>query len=112
MQNQWQVSSQSPIKVTNNFFNEMHAQGGEIRAHYQAFNTWLRNTPPTLIAQKRTEAELAFHRVGITFAVYGEGAGTERLIPFDIIPRIIPSTEWRILEKGLKQRVKALNMFL
>jgi uncharacterized circularly permuted ATP-grasp superfamily protein len=90
----------------------MHALSGQIRGHYQAFDTWLRNTPPTLIAQKRTEAELAFHRVGITFAVYGEDAGTERLIPFDIIPRIIPAAEWQILESGLKQRVRALNMFL
>jgi uncharacterized circularly permuted ATP-grasp superfamily protein len=54
----------------------------------------------------------AFHRVGITFAVYGEDAGTERLIPFDIVPRIIPAAEWRVLEQGLKQRVRALNMFL
>jgi uncharacterized circularly permuted ATP-grasp superfamily protein len=55
---------------------------------------------------------LAFHRVGITFAVYGEESGKERLIPFDIIPRVIPNEEWRSLRAGLKQRVKALNMFL
>ena len=64
------------------------------------------------IARKRAEADLAFHRVGITFAVYGEEAGKERLIPFDIIPRIIPAEEWRSLEAGLRQRVKALNCFL
>jgi uncharacterized circularly permuted ATP-grasp superfamily protein len=96
----------------NNFYNEMQASEGAVRSHYQGFETWLKNTPPTLIAQKRTEAELAFHRLGITFAVYGEDAGTERLIPFDIVPRIIPAAEWQVLESGLKQRVKALNMFL
>ncbi|HVK54239.1 MAG TPA: circularly permuted type 2 ATP-grasp protein, partial [Burkholderiales bacterium] len=96
----------------NNFYNEMQASEGAVRSHYQAFETWLKNTPPTLIEQKRTEAELAFHRLGITFAVYGEDAGTERLIPFDIVPRIIPAAEWQVLEAGLKQRVKALNMFL
>ncbi|HEY6897368.1 MAG TPA: circularly permuted type 2 ATP-grasp protein, partial [Rhodocyclaceae bacterium] len=70
------------------------------------------STPPEVIARKREEADLAFHRVGITFAVYGEEAGKERLIPFDIIPRIIPAAEWQMMAAGLKQRVKALNAFL
>ena len=64
---------------------------------------------------RRDEAEMIFRRVGITFAVYGDkdsGEGTERLIPFDLIPRIIPSHEWKEMEKGLKQRVAALNRFL
>ncbi len=61
---------------------------------------------------KRTEADALFHRVGITFAVYGENEGTERLIPFDIVPRILPAHEWARLEQGLKQRVRALNAFL
>src|SRR5205823_1011614 len=76
------------------------------------FSDWLKRTPVEQIAQKREEAERAFHRVGITFAVYGENGGTERLIPFDIVPRIIPASEWRTLERGLKQRVHALNLFL
>ena len=71
-----------------------------------------RATPPERIARKRAEADLAFHRVGITFAVYGEEAGKERLIPFDIIPRIIPAAEWKALQAGLRQRVRALNLFL
>ena len=58
------------------------------------------------------EAEVAFHRVGITFAVYGEAEGTERLIPFDIVPRIISADEWRMLDRGLRQRVQTLNLFL
>ncbi|MBL8419346.1 MAG: circularly permuted type 2 ATP-grasp protein [Dechloromonas sp.] len=95
-----------------NFYNEMIDDNGAIRAHYQGYDRWLRETPLERIARKRAEADLAFHRVGITFAVYGEEAGKERLIPFDIIPRIIPGTEWRVLEAGLRQRVTALNMFL
>src|SRR5215472_14033928 len=83
-----------------------------VRPHYQGLSDWLKRTPADKIAQKRDEAERAFHRVGITFAVYGEEGGTERLIPFDIVPRIIPAAEWRILERGLKQRVQALNLFL
>ena len=69
-------------------------------------------TPEERIARKRAEADIAFRRVGITFAVYGEEAGKERLIPFDVIPRIIPATEWHLLQAGLRQRVKALNAFL
>ena len=93
-------------------FDEMRTPDGAIRPHYQAFSGWLERTPADRIAQKREEAERAFHRVGITFAVYGEDAGTERLIPFDIVPRIIPADEWKMLERGLKQRVQALNTFL
>ena len=95
-----------------NFYNEMQDATGGIRAHYAAYDQWLRTTPSERIERKRAEADLAFHRVGITFAVYGEEAGKERLIPFDIIPRIIPSAEWKALQAGLRQRVRALNMFL
>jgi uncharacterized circularly permuted ATP-grasp superfamily protein len=98
--------------VSRPCFDEMTAPDGAIRLHYQAFAGWLERTPANRIAQKREEAERAFHRLGITFAVYGEDAGTERLIPFDIVPRIIPADEWRVLETGLKQRVQALNAFL
>ncbi len=93
-------------------YDEMRTGDSLVRAHYRAFADWLDRTPPERIAQKRGEAERAFHRVGITFAVYGEDAGTERLIPFDIVPRIIPAGEWRTLEAGLKQRVRTLNLFL
>jgi uncharacterized circularly permuted ATP-grasp superfamily protein len=94
------------------FYNEMFESGGKVRAHYAAYAKWLEQTPPERIAQKRTEADMLFHRVGITFAVYGEEAGTERLIPFDVVPRIIPAAEWHKLATGLRQRVKALNAFL
>ena len=85
---------------------------GAARSHYLPFAGWLERTSPARIAQKRDEAERAFHRVGITFAVYGDEGGTERLIPFDIVPRIIPAEDWKLLERGLRQRVHALNLFL
>ena len=72
------------------FYNEMLAEDGSVRPHYAAFADWLRETPPERIAQNRHAADLLFHRVGITFAVYGEASGTERLIPFDIVPHVIP----------------------
>jgi len=93
-------------------YDEMRTLDGEIRPPYQAFAGWLDRTPPGRIAQKRDEAERGFHRVGITFAVYRENSGTERLIPFDLVPRIISADEWRVLDRGLKQRVQALNAFL
>jgi len=95
-----------------NFYNEMVDASGGVRTHYRGYDQWLRETPRERIARKRAEADLAFHRVGITFAVYGEEAGKERLIPFDIIPRIIPAPEWKAMQAGLRQRVTALNMFL
>jgi uncharacterized circularly permuted ATP-grasp superfamily protein len=98
------------------FFNEMMAGESDsalsVRDHYREFDSWLKRQTPEHIARKRAEADLTFRRVGITFAVYGDDAGTERLIPFDTIPRIIPAHEWSALQAGLVQRVKALNMFV
>ena len=97
-------------------FDEMLATAGAVRPHYSGFDRWLQQQPAELMAARRDEAEMIFRRVGITFAVYGakdeEGAGTERLIPFDLIPRIIPSDEWARMQQGLAQRVTALNRFL
>lgn len=93
-------------------FDEMYTPRGEIRPHYQDFAKWLDSQPADKMANKKAEADLIFRRVGITFAVYGEDAGTERLIPFDMVPRIIQASEWKTLKAGLKQRVQALNMFL
>ena len=93
-------------------FNEMYTEERAVRPHYAAFAEWLEQTPPARIAQNRHAAELLFHRVGITFAVYGEASGTERLIPFDIVPHVIPGTGWERLARGLRQRVTALNRFL
>jgi uncharacterized circularly permuted ATP-grasp superfamily protein len=94
------------------FYNEMVAEDGSVRPHYEAFARWLGETSPERIAQNRHAADLLFHRVGITFAVYGEASGTERLIPFDIVPHVIPGASWERLAQGLRQRVTALNRFL
>jgi uncharacterized circularly permuted ATP-grasp superfamily protein len=97
-------------------FDEMHASPDEVRAHYQGYARWLAEQPPEVMADRREEAEVIFRRVGITFAVYGDkdedASGNERLIPFDLIPRIIPNDEWRTMKEGLVQRVTALNRFL
>ena len=98
--------------MSADFYNEMYDATGALRPHYRAFAEWLAGMPAERLERKRVEADTAFHRVGITFAVYGEESGTERLIPFDIIPRIIPAVEWVSLQAGLWQRVKALNAFL
>ncbi|MFC7094101.1 circularly permuted type 2 ATP-grasp protein [Jeongeupia naejangsanensis] len=90
----------------------MLADDGETRGHYRDFLQWLTAQSPETLGQRRHEAELLFHRVGITFAVYGDDSGSERLIPFDTIPRILPASEWQTLEVGLRQRVAALNAFL
>ncbi|KZE24975.1 circularly permuted type 2 ATP-grasp protein [Crenobacter luteus] len=93
-------------------FDEMLLQSGAVRSQYQGFSEWLQAQPPEVLHRKREEANQLFHRVGITFSVYGDDAGAERLIPFDTIPRIVPAAEWQTLEVGLKQRVRALNAFL
>jgi len=82
------------------------------RDHYKAFAQWLNSQGEDVLKGKREEADLMFRRVGITFAVYGDSGGTERTIPFDIVPRIFTANEWQKLERGLTQRVTALNMFL
>jgi uncharacterized circularly permuted ATP-grasp superfamily protein len=96
-------------------FDEMHAQNQLTREHYQTYARWLAEQPEASMRSRREEAEVIFRRVGITFAVYGDkdsGQGTERLIPFDLIPRVIPAHEWQQMEAGLRQRVNALNRFI
>ena len=97
-------------------FDEMHQADGTVREHYGTYGEWLQRQPHDAMRARREEAEMIFRRVGITFAVYGakdeDGAGTERLIPFDLIPRVIPRHEWTRMEEGLRQRVTALNRFI
>lgn len=92
-------------------FDEMGVKDA-CRAQYTQIDRWLATTPAKTLQLKRREAELIFRRTGITFAVYSENAGPERLIPFDIIPRVLDSEEWTFLSRGLEQRVKALNAFI
>lgn len=93
-------------------FDEMTGTRGAMRAPYQTLARWLETTPPELFQSRRAQAELLFRRIGITFAVYGAAEATERLLPFDILPRVITRMEWQVLEKGLVQRIKALNLLL
>ncbi|MFU2315774.1 circularly permuted type 2 ATP-grasp protein [Rahnella sp. PCH160] len=94
------------------FFDEMLMADGTHRSHYQAYWQWLQQADQQAVQRKKEEAALLFHRVGITFNVYGEDDGAERLIPFDSVPRIIPASEWQMLDRGIRQRVQALNAFL
>ena len=93
-------------------FNEMHNADGSVREPYKVLADWLSAQPPQALGNMSADAENIFRRLGITFAVYGSDDATERLIPFDIIPRIISAAEWRRLSRGIEQRVRALNAFL
>ena len=93
-------------------FDEMMGANGQPRVAYQNLSQWLNSVDAQWLSSRREQAELLFRRIGITFAVYGSQEATERLIPFDILPRIISRNEWERLERGLIQRVTALNLFL
>jgi uncharacterized circularly permuted ATP-grasp superfamily protein len=94
------------------FFDEMLTGDGEARGHYQHFRKLFESLTPEEFDSKRQSIDLAFLRQGITFNVYGDSAGAEKIFPFDLLPRIIPAKEWEMLERGLAQRITALNLFL
>ncbi len=94
------------------FFDEMLDGAGGVHEPYVAYQDWLQQTDPSGLRSKAKEAEAFFRRVGITFNVYGQSDADERLIPFDVVPRIISAREWARLEKGIDQRVRAINAFL
>lgn len=93
-------------------FDEMRPQGNGLRHPYSGYDGWFQSQDPARLTAKMEDAERVFRRTGITFAVYGEQEAAERLIPFDIVPRIISGAEWRRLTQGIEQRVQALNAFL
>ncbi len=93
------------------YFNEMY-QGTDVRVPYARLQDWVSAMPTALRSLKQAEAEALFRRIGITFAVYGEGGDPDRLIPFDMFPRVFSAVEWSRLERGIKQRARALNAFL
>jgi uncharacterized circularly permuted ATP-grasp superfamily protein len=93
-------------------FDEMWGRDSLVRAPYGELAAWLDQIPLGVLDQRRREAELVFRRIGITFAVYGESEAQERLIPFDVIPRILSAAEWDRLRQGLEQRVRAINLFI
>lgn len=99
-----------PIKA---IFDEMSGlDGSGVRPAYEALAAWIAAAPSDLLKARAKQAEVVFRRMGVTFAVYGDAESNERLIPFDVVPRILAAREWMELERGLKQRVAALNAFL
>ncbi|MXP28697.1 circularly permuted type 2 ATP-grasp protein [Porphyrobacter algicida] len=96
----------------NEFFDEMHVGDGSIRDAYRDYHKWYSSKSAAFLKRKHRDAETSFRRTGITFNVYGESEAEERLIPFDMVPRIIDAGEWRRLSRGIEQRVRALNAFL
>jgi uncharacterized circularly permuted ATP-grasp superfamily protein len=93
-------------------FDEMYGQDRTIRRAYRGYCEWLEGTPLERLSQKHQQADVLFRRLGITFTVDGDDGGLERLIPFDIIPRILDPDEWRTISEGACQRVRAINAFL
>jgi uncharacterized circularly permuted ATP-grasp superfamily protein len=93
-------------------FDEMKGAEGTLRPAYNELFRWLSEVPSDVLDYRRREAEVLFRRIGITFAVYGEADAQERLIPFDVLPRILAAAEWDILRAGLEQRIKAINLYL
>jgi uncharacterized circularly permuted ATP-grasp superfamily protein len=93
-------------------FDEMKALDGTVRPPYEQLNAWLGTISPDILDHRRREAELLFRRIGITFAVYGDADATERLIPFDVLPRILGAKEWDLVRRGLEQRVKTINAYI
>ncbi len=108
-----QTGGQLPqIAAFDEMFGHAAADAGAVRDAYRPIRDWLENSPHALMETRQRQAELFFRRIGITFAVYGDPDAAERLIPFDIVPRILPRSEWVTLEMGLVQRVGVLNAFL
>lgn len=93
-------------------YDELFTPDGSPRPHYQALHDHLRKLPPDELQRRQKAADLSFLQQGITFTVYSSDEGTERIFPYDLLPRIIPNAEWTVIEQGLKQRVTALNKFL
>src|SRR5579863_10411202 len=93
-------------------FDEMRGSGDAVRPAYAELSRWLGSVEPDVLDFRRREAELFFRRIGITFAVYGDPEAQERLIPFDVIPRILSAAEWDFVQRGLTQRVKAINAYI
>ncbi|WP_128543977.1 circularly permuted type 2 ATP-grasp protein [Larkinella soli] len=97
---------------TESFYDEMFAVDGTVRSGYEPFKQRVEQLTKEELVSRQHAAERALMSMGITFNVYSEGEGTERIMPIDIIPRIIPSEEWNRLERGLIQRIQAINLFI
>jgi uncharacterized circularly permuted ATP-grasp superfamily protein len=93
-------------------FDEMHGLRNGLRKAYRTYQEWLDTMPHERLLEKHQQADLIFRRLGVTFSVYGSEEGVERLIPFDVIPRILDAEEWKTVGPGVCQRVRAINTFL
>src|SRR5579863_1337091 len=93
-------------------FDEMRERDGEVRVQYRALAETLARLPQSELQLRKQSADLAFLTQGITFTVYGRDEGTERIFPYDLLPRLITAQEWGRIERGLTQRITALNLFL
>ena len=100
------------METREGYFDEMYGDGSAVRGPYATYDEWLSQEDPARLMRKSAEAEALFRRTGITFNVYGDDDGDERLIPFDVVPRIISAREWARLARGIEQRVVAINAFL
>lgn len=92
-------------------FDEVFTRPGEVRPHYSDVVAQLRASGPSAFDRRRRMADVAFRNAGITFTVYSDTRGVEKIFPFDLVPRIVPATEWETIEAGLAQRLTALNLF-
>ncbi|WP_211251068.1 circularly permuted type 2 ATP-grasp protein [Stenoxybacter acetivorans] len=98
--------------ISSSFYNEMYLPDGQVRPAYQAVADWLARNGSSKLETLNQQALAMFYRKGVTFTVYSDASNTERVIPFDIIPRIIVQSEWQMLEAGCSQRIRALNAFI
>jgi uncharacterized circularly permuted ATP-grasp superfamily protein len=114
------MSASQPVEVDSLFgeypldraFDEMREAGGELRPHYRALAETLAGLPQEELQRRKQSADLSFLTQGITFTVYGRDEGTERIFPYDLLPRLVTAQEWDRIERGLTQRITALNHFL
>src|SRR6266705_5454142 len=97
---------------TGEFFDEVFGENGQPRASARTLVNNIENLPEGELLNRQRAAERALLHMGITFNVYGERAGVEKIFPFDLVPRIVPAAEWSRIERGLKQRIHALNLFI
>src|SRR5262245_35662080 len=97
---------------TQGFYDEMFDEAGRPRSECQLLYQRIRSISPEDLVRRQRAADRSMVQLGITFNVYGDTQGTERIIPFDIVPRIVGRSEWEVLERGLKQRITALNMLI
>src|SRR5262245_34292894 len=98
--------------TTDGFFDEMFATDNHPRPPARALVQFIDTLPDGELLRRQQSAERALLNMGITFNVYGDSAGTEKIFPFDLVPRIVSASEWEVIERGLKQRIHALNLFI